>query len=149
MGDLFLQCQFGQRRKDGKVVRPATCQNRASGIFRVIYVRGKPKVLLLCAQCSFDKMPNHVCCPPPPDDAPKGTQPTYFRDVFSVQLLATLGTKFVQGHSPNIPGYKHWVERKQLPEKSGVVKLKIVESRTKHMDMSAYLETLRNHSDGK
>lgn len=152
MGEVHLRCQFGQRKKDGKIVRPATCTNRASGVFLVHLVRGKARPFLLCAQCAFDKMPNRVRCLPPPEDAPKGTPPTYFRDVARVELMATLGTDFDQTSVLNIPGYKHWVERKnQLPERLSIPKVKQISprQRTVDMDLSQYVETLRRHDDGK
>lgn len=151
MGELFIGCQFGQKKKDGKIVRPATCLNRASGIFLVHFVRGKPRPYLLCAQCAFDKMPNRVRCLPPPEDAPKGTPSTYFRDVERVELVTTLGTQFEQGHEPNTPGYKHWIERQPtLPVRPSIMKIKRVVSRSgPSMDMTKYLDSLRRHDDGK
>lgn len=152
MGELHLRCQFGLKKKDGKVVRPSACTNRASGIFLVHFVRGKARPFLLCAQCAFDKMPNHIVCLPPSEDAPAGTPPTYFHDVARVELLKTLGTDFDQSTAPNTPGYKHWVERKQqLPEKIRIVKVKKIEPRnqTKEMDLTKYADTLRRHDDGK
>lgn len=150
MGDLFIRCQFGQKRKDGKIVRPATCENRASGLFMVHFMRGKPRPYLLCAQCAFDKMPNRVRCLPAPDGAPKDTPPTYFRDVFSVKLLTSLTTTFDQTNQPRAEGLKHWVERKaELPEKISIPKVRVHESRGKKMDMSAYLNSLKRHDDGK
>lgn len=150
MGDLFIRCQFGQKRKDGRVVRPGTCGNRASGLFQVQFMRGKPRPYLLCAGCAFDKMPNRVRMLPPPDDAPKGTLPTYFRDVFSVKLLMSLTTTFDQTQQPRAEGLKHWVERKtELPIKISIPKVRVHEGRGKKMDMSKYLNSLRRHDDGK
>lgn len=147
MGEVFLQCQFGQRRKDGRVVRPASCTNRASGVFRVHFVRGKPRAIMLCAQCGFTKLVNRVVCA----IKPKTDEVVYFRDVARVELLATFDSKFDQMDMPKAQGYKHWVERKnELPEALvSRYKHKVIPPKGKHMDLNKYREMLGSHDDGK
>lgn len=151
MAEVFISCQYGEKRKDGKRVKAPSCQNRASGIFKVHYHRGKPKVLFLCADCGFDKMPNHVKIVIPADDAPDQT-PRYFRDVARVELLASLGSDFDQGKTRKGVGLKHWVERTDPPLEEPIVQrapLKRIVSHAPKMDMAAYRESLRRHDDGK
>lgn len=151
MGEVFIRCTFGQKKKDGRVVRPGSCTNRASGAFRVHFVRGKPRISFLCAACAFDKVPNHVVCLPPPEDAAKGTPNTYFRDVHSIELLVTFGTVYDQTGVPRAVGYKHWVERRdQMRERKTVMEVvKVYPPRGKKMDLDAYRQSLTRHDDGK
>lgn len=151
MVEVHIRCQFGEKRDSkGKLIRSGKCPNRASGIFRVHPVRGKPKVMFLCAECGFDKMPNHVQVVMPPADAPPKAEPKYFRDIERVELLATLGTKFDQAKVVKGDGYKHWVERTEVtPEAFSIAPVKEVKSRIPSMDLKAYLDTLRRHDDGK
>lgn len=146
MVEIFLQCQYGERRKDGRIVRPASCMNRASGVFRVYLVRGKPKAMMLCAQCGFTKLVGRVKCA----IKPSTDEIVYFHDVARVELLATFDTEFDQLDVPRAVGYKHWVERKdEMVERPSRFRLKVIPPRAAHMDMSKYLETLRRHDDGR
>lgn len=148
--ELHIRCQYGQRkRKDGPIVR-GPCDNRASGFFRVFYHRGKPKVMALCADCGFVKMPNHVKIVIPADDAPS-QEPRYFRDVARVELIATLGTGYDQTKDAKHEGVKHWVESSDKPKKlaPGKASLKRIAPRGAKMDLTAYRNSLRRHDDGK
>lgn len=147
MGEANIRCQFGQKKKDGKVVRSATCTNRASGAFRVFYKgRRPPRVMFLCAGCAFDKVPNHVAI-----IVREEGEPMYFRDVAAIELLVTFGTVFDQTGVARAEGYKWWVERTdELPIKKTIMeKVKVYPSRGPKMDINAYLNTLRRHDDGK
>lgn len=107
MREILVQCEYGRRTRDGRLVRPASCQNRASGLFRVTRKRGKSKLMYLCAQCAFDKMPNHVACIMPSEDGPPDAVPIYVRDVRSVELIKSFTTTSVVVAGV---GSKHWVE---------------------------------------
>lgn len=148
--ELHIRCQYGQKRKDGRVVRSGKCPNRASGIFRVYPVKGKPKAYALCSECAFG-LHDHVAVVMPGPDAPANAEPKYFRDIARVELLATLDTKFEQGKSTNLAGAKHWVEPTTPPkeERPSAYTLKRHKSRKPDMDMTAYLNSLRRHDDGK
>lgn len=147
--ELHIRCQYGQKKRDGTLVR-GPCQNRASGFFRVFFHRGKPKVLALCADCGFVKMPNHVKIVIPADDSPS-QETRYFRDVARVELIATLGTTYDQYKDAKHDGVKHWVESSDAPKKlmPGKATLKRSSSRKPSMDLAKYLESLGRHDDGK
>jgi hypothetical protein len=149
--ELHIRCQYGQKRKDGKVVRSGKCPNRAHGIYRVYPVRGKPKAYALCAECAFDKVPNHKVCIMPGPNAPANAEPMFVRDVASVELLASLNTDFDQGKSTNLAGAKHWVEptTPPKPEVESAYTIKRTKSRRPDMDMQAYRNSLSRHDDGK
>lgn len=153
MAEIFIACQYGERRtREGKRVKGPSCYNRASGIFKVHYHHGRPKVMFLCAECGFDKMPNHVKIVMPGDDAPKDAHPICFHDVAKVELIATLGSEYDQGKRPKAAGLKHWVERTVPPLPEPTVQrapLKRIVSRQAKIDMAKYRESLRRHDDGK
>jgi len=87
----------------------------------------------------------------PSANAPADAKPIHVRDISRVELLASLNTDFDQGKSTNLAGAKHWVEpttppKEELPSISTIKRHK---SWTRDMDLSAYLNTLRRHDDGK
>lgn len=146
---VVLQCERGKRVKDGKVIRPSACSQRASGLFRVTPKRGNAKLMYLCAQCAFDKVPNHVAIVLPPEGAPADTPPMYYRDIRSVELIQSFVTRSVH---PTGEGAKHWVEGDSHPSPyRGAAPLTRVVSRnsTEPMDMARYFKSLREHDDGK
>jgi hypothetical protein len=153
MAEIFIGCQYGERRnRAGKRVKAPSCSNRASGIFRIHYFKGKPKVMFLCADCGFDKMPNHVKIVMPNEDAPKDAHPIYFHDVANVELVASLNSDFDQGTVRKADGYKWWVERSEPPLPEPIVQrapLKRIVSHKPKMDLEAYRNSLKRHDDGK
>lgn len=154
MAEVVFTCQFGERRKHGKIVRPSACNTRASGFFRVVDHRGRKRVMLLCASCAFYKMPNHVKMIPPSEEDVNG-RPTFFRDIQSVELIRTLGTQTRVGDLIPLKGSKHWVEptaRKALPNptRGQVVRHKATgKAARRSMDLAAYLKSLGAHDDGR
>lgn len=148
--ELHIRCQYGQKKHHGKVVR-GKCDNRASGFFRVYPTRGKARVMALCADCGFVKMPNHVAIVMPGKDAPADAKPIYYRDISRVELIATLGTSYDQTKDAKHEGVKHWVESSDKPKRlaPGTAKLKRIKSTKPKMDMATYIQSLRRHDDGK
>lgn len=147
MAEVFRRCEYGQRKREGKVVKIGSCQNRASGIFRVHYRRGT-KIMCLCADCAMQKMPNHVAI----IVRPKDDEVIYFRDVQRVELLVPFTTDFDSSHAVHETGDKHWVEPAPRPEPyRGAHKYRKVASRDgiTPMNMSEYIKSLRRHDDGK
>jgi hypothetical protein len=154
MAELQCRCQFGERRnKAGKVIKPASCHNRASGIFKVTVRAGRgtaTKILFLCAECSFYRLPKRVRMIPAPEDQPSG-KPVFFKDVVGIELLATLGSNFNVGDFIPLKGSKDWVEGKQTPKVRGPQKVRIkrIKSTEPKMDLAAYRKSLATHDDGK
>lgn len=148
MAKTFMMCERGQRVKDGRVTHPADCPNRASGVFKVSFKRGH-KIMLLCADCAFYKVPNRVRIIIPDEG-----NPIYYRDVEGIDLIYSITTQFVQENAPRREGDKHWVEPVEKPvdrsrytiEKQ-TSKKKVLKG--KDMDLKAYINTLRRHDDGK
>lgn len=152
MSERIFQCQFGQRKKAGKVIHPPTCRNRASGVFKVHYKKGPPGVMLLCAHCAFVAMPNRVRMFVPQDDS---KDVVFYRDVEGCELIKSLTTAFNQEAAQPGVGAKHWVAdtKKELESIPGVTKVTIIPPRGKvkgrNMDMTQYFNSLRRHDDGK
>jgi hypothetical protein len=145
--ETLIGCQYGIRRKDGKQVRGPTCTNRAHGIWRVYPKRGKPYARILCAECGFDKMPNHLRYLPPADD---NSPPMWYRDIERVVLVITLSTEFDQTSVEPSRGSKHWVEPTHKPAREAFIYKRIIRhnavtEKMGTMDMTAYLQSLEDH----
>lgn len=84
---MLIRCEFGIRRKHGRVIHPATCTNLASGLFRVSYFKGRSRLICLCAACAFDKVPNKVSCVMPSAEAHPDAEPIFYRNVRRVELV--------------------------------------------------------------
>ena len=150
--ELYLRCQWGQKRKHGKIVRSGNCFNRASGIYRVYPMRGQYKAYAICATCALTVVPNHRVCIMPGKDAPADAKPMYVKAVSHVELIASLNTDFDQGKTIHKVGSKHWVEPTTEPKpemEGGAYTIKRHKPHGEKMDMAAYLNSLRKHDDGK
>lgn len=147
MGEIAMGCTYGTRYKQGKRKRGPSCFNRAHGLWKVTFFRGW-KIMPLCAECGFNRMPNHVTMVLGKNDEP----PKFYHDVLKIELLVSFSTNFDQSKMTPTNGVKHWVDAKPksepIPSISTYTKIKSKKV-TKLLDMSAYDNSLSRHDDGK
>lgn len=145
MREHHLRCQFGKAsRRPGMKGRPGSCDNRASGLWEVKYKRRqKVRLMLLCADCAFQRIPELVSMVLVNDE------PVYYRPIESIRLVQSLNTTFEQAKARPGPSAKHWVQPDPLPEIPAPLVVTRYVPKDPKMDMATYLKSLSSHDDGR